>query len=126
MGTLLDRDERVKIGFFIIMLLTIQGLIFYGINTKMISNLNNKYIQQNTAIVGEIYSLDKEIGESIIPIVTGKSSGNYEAGSSVMSKYSYTEDLSSKSNPLFENNIDNSNLYILVIVIATILIALIG
>ena len=88
MMKLLGGDERGKISLFIVLLFILQGVVFYGITSSMISDLNDTYIKQNIAIVGEIYSEDEVLGEKIIPIITGKTEGNYDLGNEVMEKYS--------------------------------------
>ncbi|MEG0307523.1 MAG: HAMP domain-containing sensor histidine kinase [Clostridium sp.] len=126
MTILLDKDERVKIGIFILIIFIIQGFIFYRVNSKMLLEVNDRYVKQNISIVGSIYDSNKELGEKIIPIITGKTTGNYDLGKEVMNKYSYEDSLKLNFNPLFEDLVGSFNVSVVVIVLGGLVITLVG
>lgn len=126
MSTLLEKDERLKVGIFIIVLFIIQGFILHSITANMLLKVNDRYIKQNIEIVGEIYSKDVNLAEEIIPIITGKEEGKYNIGKDIMDKYSYDESLNINLNPLFEGVESSFNVKFYVCIGVALLILLIG
>lgn len=102
MRTLSYKDERIKLGLFLIIGFIIQGLLFYVFSQVILSKVNEAYINQNTAIIGSLATYDQSLAEKVIPIMTGKEAGDIQLGRELLSPYSYHEGLSYQFNPLFD------------------------
>lgn len=126
MGVLSDYDERVKLGVYILVLFLFQGITLYFLNTKMLSEINNKYINQNISIVGRIADYDTKLSNDIIPIITGKENGDYDKGKWILEKYSYDNNLDYNSNPLLEKVNLKANISIVVLSIIFLILVIGG
>ena len=126
MNILLEEDERKKLVFFLMIIFIIQAIFFYFLNMIILKEINNRYIKQNIAIVGETSKYNKKLTKDIIPIVTGKTLGDYNTGKSIMSKYSYSEGLDININPLFYNTQGDLKIGIILISLFSFILSLIG
>lgn len=124
--SLAKKNEGMKIVTFVTIALIIQGIIFYGIYQKMLSRVNKSYINQNTAIIGEVSKISPELTDKIVPIITGKESGDYKVGQSIMKKYSYDDTLLVNQNPLFINATKSFNLEFIGFEVMGIIIIIFG
>ncbi|MDV4151968.1 HAMP domain-containing sensor histidine kinase [Clostridium sp. AL.422] len=102
----LFKNKEVKliiITTLITFLVFLTGFIF--VTNKWFNNINLEYIKQNTALVGAIIENSPELEEDIVPIITkGKIEKYYEAGSNVLDKYYYNENLSTIKNPILNKS----------------------
>lgn len=102
------KDERIRLSFFIVIMFIVAIIVsFFTINLTL-ETVNDRYIKQNTEIVGFLNSKNPELAKEIIPIITGKEEGNYNEGKKILDGYSYNNTLNYRENPLFEQGI-NSN-----------------
>ena len=93
----LFRNKEVKliiVTSFLTFLVFLSTFIFITYN--WFNEINKKYINQNTALVGAIISNNPELEEEIVPIITkGNIEQYYTIGNNILDKYYYTENLSS-------------------------------
>ncbi|WP_195987322.1 hypothetical protein [Clostridium sp. D53t1_180928_C8] len=100
------KNKEVKliiITSFITFLVFLLGVIL--ITNNWFNNINLKYINQNIALVGAIVENNPELEEEIVPIITkGNIEDYYEAGSNILDKYYYNENLSNIKNPILSES----------------------
>lgn len=95
--------KLIIITSFITFLLFLSVTIF--ITNKWFNDINLKYINQNIAFVGAIVENNPELEEEIVPIITkGNMEKYYEAGSNILDKYYYNENLSNIKNPILNES----------------------
>lgn len=87
---------------------------FIFITYNWFNDINKKYIDQNTALVGVIIENNPEIEEEIVPIITkGNINKYYSAENNILDKYYYNENLSSIKNPILKDSYSNFKLTII-------------
>lgn len=95
--------KLIIITSFITFLVFLSVTIF--ITNKWFNDINLKYINQNIALVGAIVENNPELEEEIVPIITkGNMEKYYEAGSNILDKYYYNENLSNIKNPILNES----------------------
>lgn len=113
----LFRNKEVKliiVTSFLTFLVFLSTFIFITYN--WFNEINKKYINQNTALVGAIISNNPELEEEIVPIITkGNIEQYYTIGNNILDKYYYTENLSSIKNPVIKDSYSNFNLTIILL-----------
>ena len=113
----LFRNKEVKliiVTSFLTFLVFLSTFIFITYN--WFNEINKKYINQNTALVGAIISNNPELEEEIVPIITkGNIEQYYTIGNNILDKYYYTENLSSIKNPIIKDSYSNFNLTIILL-----------
>lgn len=96
------RNNEIKriIGICIISCLIFLGVSFVFLE-GWLNEINHRYIEQNTALVGAILEKNPELEEGIISIITkGDIQEYYNIGSEILNKYNYNESMESIKNPL--------------------------
>ena len=82
--------------------------LFLFITYNWFNDINKKYIDQNTALVGAIIENNPELEEKIVPIITkGNIEGKYEIGNDILDKYYYSRNLNPIKNPILEESYSN-------------------
>lgn len=95
--------KLIIITSFITFLVFLSVTIF--ITNKWFNDINLKYINQNIALVGAIVENNPELEDEIVPIITkGNMEKYYEAGSNILDKYYYNENLSNIKNPILNES----------------------
>ncbi|MGL4453271.1 MAG: sensor histidine kinase [Sarcina sp.] len=101
---ILKFSERIKIilvSVFIVML----GLFAMNKGLDLTLNqINDKYIKQNIALVGQLSKVEGINIEDVISSITMGDKVGYEKGKEILAQYSYDENLSCLFNPIFEAN----------------------
>ncbi|MGG7165561.1 sensor histidine kinase [Clostridium ihumii] len=121
-----NKDERLKIIRYIILILVMQSILSIIIFSMFVNNINNNIIQKSYEIVGQVYEKDKELGIEIIPIFTDKMKGNEILGKNILSQYSYDDSLSYRENPTIANAFDGYKILFLAITVGSIIFLIIG
>ena len=113
----LFKNKEVKlivITSFITFLVFLAAFIFITYN--WFNDINKKYINQNTALVGAIIENNPELEEEIVPIITkGNTAEYYSIGNNILDKYHYNENLSSIKNPILKDSYSNFKLTIILL-----------
>lgn len=113
----LFKNKEVKliiITSFITFLVFLAAFIFITYN--WFNDINKKYINQNTALVGAIIENNPELEDEIVPIITkGNIDENYSVGNNILDKYYYNENLSSIKNPILKESYSNFKLTIILL-----------
>ena len=111
----LFKNKEVKlivVTSFITFLVFLVAFIFVTYN--WFNDINKKYINQNTALVGAILENNPELEEEIVPIITkGNINKYYSAENNILDKYYYNENLSSIKNPILKDSYSNFKLTII-------------
>ena len=90
--------------------------VFIFITYNWFNDINKKYINQNTALVGAIIENNPELEEEIVPIITkGNTAEYYSIGNNILDKYYYNENLSSIKNPILKESYSNFKLTIILL-----------
>lgn len=113
MGLFKNKEVKlIVVTSFITFLIFLAAFIFVTYN--WFNDINNKYISQNTALVGAIIENNPELEEEIVPIITkGDIAEYYSLGSNILDKYYYNENLSSIKNPILKDSYSNFKLTII-------------
>ena len=99
---------------------------FIFITYNWFNDINKKYIDQNTALVGVIIENNPEIEEEIVPIITkGNINEYYELGNNILDKYYYNENLNPIKNPILKDSYSNLKLTIILLWILFFIVAMI-
>lgn len=99
---------------------------FIFITYNWFNDINKKYIDQNTALVGVIIENNPEIEEEIVPIITkGNINEYYELGNNILDKYYYNESLNPIKNPILKDSYSNLKLTIILLWILFFIVAMI-
>ena len=99
---------------------------FIFITYNWFNDINKKYIDQNTALVGVIIENNPEIEEDIVPIITkGNINEYYELGNNILDKYYYNENLNPIKNPILKDSYSNLKLTIILLWILFFIVAMI-
>ncbi len=114
------KDERKKVIYFVIGILLLQLLAFGAIFWGFLNKVNENIIEQNYAIIGTISKEDKNLAQSIIPIITNKKVANIELGKDILTNYSYNNKLDYFENPLIPKVGIGFIFEILLLIMATI------
>lgn len=113
----LFKNKEVKliiITSFITFLVFLAVFIFITYN--WFNDINKKYINQNTALVGAIIENNPELEEEMVPIITkGNTAEYYSIGNNILDKYYYNENLSSIKNPILKESYSNFKLTIILL-----------
>ena len=113
----LFKNKEVKlivITSFITFLVFLAAFIFITYN--WFNDINKKYINQNTALVGAIIKNNPELEDEIVPIITkGNIDEYYSIGNNILDKYYYNENLSSIKNPILKDSYSNFKLTIILL-----------
>ncbi|MGL5414296.1 MAG: sensor histidine kinase [Clostridium sp.] len=99
------KDERVRLGIFMIIIFIVAGIITQLVINMDLAEINKGYIRQNTEVIGYINDTNPILAKEIIPIITGKKVGDYESGKEILDQYSYNTDLKYLENPIFKNTV---------------------
>ena len=115
MGLFKNKEVKlIVVTSFITFLIFLAAFIFVTYN--WFNDINNKYISQNTALVGAIIENNPELEEEIVPIITkGDIAEYYSLGSNILDKYYYNENLSSIKNPILKDSYSNFKLTIILL-----------
>lgn len=90
--------------------------VFIFVTNNWFNDINKKYIDQNTALVGAIVKNNHELEEEIVPIITkGHINEYYSVGNNVLNKYYYNENLTSIKNPILKDSYSNFKLTIILL-----------
>ncbi|MGL4741512.1 MAG: sensor histidine kinase [Sarcina sp.] len=95
-----EKKKSISI-FFLIFIL--GSILIFAANIRILNNINQSYIRENTAIIGTIEQYNPDIAKQVIPIITKGSTSNYELGKKVLDKYAYNSNISIFENPILEN-----------------------
>lgn len=121
------KNKEVKliiITSLITFLVFLTAFIFMTYN--WFNDINKKYIDQNTALVGVIIENNPEIEEEIVPIITkGNINEYYELGNNILDKYYYNENLNPIKNPILKDSYSNLKLTIILLWILFFIVAMI-
>ena len=99
---------------------------FIFITYNWFNDINKKYIDQNTALVGVIIENNPEIEEEIVPIITkGNINEYYELGNNILDKYYYNENLNPIKNPILKDSYSNLKLTIILLWILFFIVVMI-
>lgn len=91
-------------------------IIFSFIIARWFNDINLKYINQNTALVGAIVEHNPDMEDEIVPIITkGNIEEYYESGSNVLEKYYYNKSLSTIKNPILNDSYTKFKLTIILL-----------
>lgn len=89
-------------------------VVFIFVTYNWFNDINKKYINQNTALVGAILENNPELEEEIVPIITkGNINKYYSSENNILDKYYYNENLSSIKNPILKDSYSNFKLTII-------------
>ncbi|MBP3917524.1 HAMP domain-containing sensor histidine kinase [Clostridium sp.] len=123
----LFKNKEVKlivVTSFITFLVFLTAFIFITYN--WFNDINKKYINQNTALVGVIIENNPEIEEEIVPIITkGNINEYYELGNNILDKYYYNENLNPIKNPILKDSYSNLKLTIILLWILFFIVVMI-
>ncbi len=123
----LFKNKEVKlivVTSFITFLVFLLAFIFVTYN--WFNDINKKYINQNTALVGVIIENNPEIEEEIVPIITkGNINEYYELGNNILDKYYYNENLNPIKNPILKDSYSNLKLTIILLWILFFIVVMI-
>lgn len=90
--------------------------VFIFVTYNWFNDINKKYIDQNTALVGAIIKNNPELEEEIVPIITkGNINEYYSVGNNVLDKYYYNENITSIKNPILKDSYSNFKLTIILL-----------
>ena len=125
MGLLKNKEVKlIIITSLITFLVFLTAFIFITYN--WFNDINKKYIDQNTALVGVIIENNPEIEEEIVPIITkGNINEYYELGNNILDKYYYNENLNPIKNPILKDSYSNLKLTIILLWILFFIVAMI-
>ena len=99
---------------------------FIFITYNWFNDINKKYIDQNTALVGVIIENNPEIEEEIVPIITkGNINEYYELGNNILDKYYHNENLNPIKNPILKDSYSNLKLTIILLWILFFIVVMI-
>lgn len=106
--------KLIVITSFITFLVFLVAFIFVTYN--WFSDINKKYINQNTALVAAIIENNPELEEEIVPIITkGNINKYYSSENNILDKYYYNENLSLIKNPILRDSYSNFKLTIILL-----------
>ena len=101
-------------------------VVFIFVTYNWFNDINKKYIDQNTALVGVIIENNPEIEEEIVPIITkGNINEYYELGNNILDKYYYNENLNPIKNPILKDSYSNLKLTIILLWILFFIVVMI-
>lgn len=100
--------------------------VFLFTTYNWFNNINKKYIDQNTALVGAIIKNNPELEDEIVPIITkGNLDGYYDVGNEVLDKYYYNENLNPIKNPILKGSYSDFKLTIILLWVLFFIVSII-
>lgn len=119
---ILKVSERTKI-FLVSITIIVIGL--FGMNKVLehtLNIINDRYVKQNIALVGQLSKIEGVNMEEVISNITRGNQAEYEIGKKILAEYSYDENLSYLFNPIFESYKNVNVLFVILFLIITIIL----